>query len=156
MSLSGRLNEMTRKLDGLVREGAIKAAVAGARAATKEIEKGIKDAIPGQYREARKAIGRKVKRKGKTEVIGKVGAGVGKKRKKNPDRNGKPGVGLSENNIHWAILGVNDRQTEAGHNRGRHDGFLAGIVQQGASRAEVRAAVAAREAVKRVIEGELR
>lgn len=143
--------QITRKLKKLRDVGADKAALAGARAAAREFDKGIKAAIPGQYRSARSAVGRRVRKK-KGEVVAKVGAGVGKRSKSKRKRKKSGGVGLSKENIHWAILGVQDRQTKAGKNRGRHDGFLAGIVKQGASTAEVRAAVAMQAAVQREID----
>lgn len=143
--------EIVAKLKKLRETGADRAAMAGARAATKEIEKGIKAAIPGQYRSARKGIGRRVKRK-KGEVIAKVGAGVGGRSKSKRERKKRSGVGLSKNNIHWAILGVGERRTKKGFERGKHGGFLAGVVKEGASNAEIRAALAMQDAVKKEIE----
>jgi len=145
------VDQIVRKLRRLRDSGADKAATSATRAAARVIEKGIKDAIPGQYRDAKKAVGRRVRnRKGK--VVAKVGAGVGKRPGKAKDRTKRGGVGLSKNNIHWAILGVQDRQTKSGSNRGQHGGFLAGVVQQGASNSQIRAAVAMREAAKKEIE----
>lgn len=152
MNMEG-LGKIVATLERLRAEGADKAALAAARAAAKEFELGIKSAIPGQYRSARKSIGRRV-RKRRGEVVAKVGAGVGKRSAARGDRGKRGGVGLSKANIHWAILGVQDRQTAAGANRGRHDGFLRGVVTQGASQAELRAAVAMRDAVKRVLDSE--
>lgn len=150
MSVDGA-EAIARKLQKLATEGADKAAISGSRAAAKEFEKGIKDAIPGQYRSARKAIGRRV-RKVRGEVVAKVGAGVGKRSATTKARKKSGGVGLSKNNIHWAILGVKARQTKQGKNRGKHGAFLAGIVQQGASNAEVRAGVAMRDAVQKELD----
>lgn len=153
MTLSG-LSEITRKLERLQKGGADRAMLSGARAAAKEMEAGIKDAIPGRYRSARKGIGRRVRRKA-GEIVAKVGAGVGKQSPPKRQRK-RPGVGLGKRNIHWAILGVQNRQTKQGQNRGRHEGFLAGVVQQGAATAEIRAALAMRQAVQKEIDKAIR
>lgn len=149
------IGAVERRLVALYRSGAPKAAMSGLRAYARETEKGIKDAIPGQYRDARKTTGRKVRKNG-DEVVAKVGLGVGKQSASKKPRKRSGGVGLSKNNIHWAVFGVSDRRTKSGKYRGRHDGFLAGVVKTGASNAELRAALAAREAVKKELEKALK
>lgn len=146
-SISG-LPELVKNLDKLRKQGEKKAANAGARAAARELAKGIRSAIPGRYRDAKRAIGTKVRTQSGV-VVAKVGAGVGKRNKTKRRESGRGGVGLSKANIHWAILGVKTRKTKAGKNRGRHEGFLAGVVQAGASGAQIRAVAAAQSAIRK-------
>ena len=65
-------------------------------------------------KEAKKSIGKKLKKR-RGEYEGRVGFAVGKKMPKNlPDRPGRPGVGISARNIHWFVLGTDIRQHKSG------------------------------------------
>lgn len=93
---------------------------------------------------ARKSVGKRMV-KGTDPPEGKIGFGVGKQtaRKKEqihtrtqrgPGGSGeKRGVGVSANNIHWFVLGTQDRTTTAGHPTGKIAGLLSGIVQSATS-----------------------
>lgn len=85
----------------------------------KIIETAMKAAAPPRLPSVRMAIGSRVARG--TEMRAKAGAGVGKKMNKNgmvKHRN-RPGVGISAANIHWYVLGTQERETGSkriGHN----------------------------------------
>lgn len=91
-----------------------KVAAQGIRAGLRIIAKGIKSEIPGHMKEARKAIGTRFKRKKTGETKAIVGGGVGKKKAGSTERGGKPGVGIARENIHWLLLGTNNRSKESG------------------------------------------
>lgn len=93
---------------------------AAQRTALSGLAKDIKAQIPGRHKDARKAVGSSLKKSRKTALVeGKAGIGVGKKKKKQVQdeqaaKRGRPGVGITANNIHWMILGTKERYTKKG------------------------------------------
>ena len=115
-SLTGD-KELDRKFKRLADKAAKKVAAQGIRAGLRIIAKGIKAEIPGHMKEARKAIGTRFKRKKTGEVKAIVGGGVGKKKKLSQGRD-RPGVGIGQPNIHWLLLGTNNRFQKSGASTG--------------------------------------
>jgi hypothetical protein len=81
----------------------------------KQTAQAIKDNIPSSQKDGRKAIGSSVKMSG-GEILAKAGGAVGMTAKrlgkqKKSDRTGRKGVGISANNIDWALKGTADRHT---------------------------------------------
>lgn len=168
-------DELQRRLERLgtprqVKQIARQALTAGQRV----VVRSIKSKIPGVYKDARKAVGQSLKRSRFGEnagmVAAKVGFGVGKKvqtdaemqaagkRRKSSSGGGvgvknkgktRSGVGLSARNVHWAVLGTDDRYTgqttrrarggvritKRGTGKRRYSGrmpaILAGVVKSG-------------------------
>lgn len=58
----------------------------------------------------------------------KVGFGVGRQRK--PAQRDRPGVGVSKSNIHWFVLGTQDRYTKKGYYRGKVQPYFQGMLGQ--------------------------
>ena len=93
-------------------------------------------------RAARKTIGKGLK-KGRCTggmIAGKVGFGVGKPSKKKREAatarsSSGHGVGIAASNIHWPVLGTDERKTEAGKSTGKLDPFFEGVVKQAAATA---------------------
>lgn len=88
--------------------------------------KKIKAKVPSSQKSVRKAIGGNVKkRKGGADrglTTAKAGAAVGMKSKARlkSKRGGKPGVGIGPENVHWFILGTDERTVKStGQNVGK-------------------------------------
>ena len=89
--------------------------------------KAMKGEVPARLKDAKRAIGFKVNVKGAEQIVAKAGAGVGVKRKaltkflakQKTRRSGHGGVGISAADIHWFILGTEERATKDGHKTGR-------------------------------------
>lgn len=145
---------LDRKFKKLADKSANKVAAQGLRAGLRVIAKGIKSEIPSHMKEARKAIGTRFKRKKTGEVKAIVGGGVGKKKKqKLVDRSGKPGVGISRQNIHWLLLGTNNRVKESGASTGSTLPLPA--VQSGFLKSEAAAMQKIKETIKKGIAREV-
>lgn len=102
------------------------------------IAKSMKAAVPSPYKDAKRAIGYAADRKGgkkKDQLRYKAGAAVGKasKAKPKPRAKGK-GVGLGAANIHWGILGTQERATGK-HSTGQMEPILDDAVRKGFSNA---------------------
>ena len=116
---------LMKALKTLKESAAKRAMQRGLSKAAQEGRKLVKASVPSKYKEIRKAIGwRALKRaKNKNEPGAKVGAAVGKRGKKTKVsakvRNGRKGVGIARNNIHWWFLGTKRRTTKAGKATGR-------------------------------------
>lgn len=174
------LDALQRKLMNLEDKGAQKAIRAGIRAGLSPVAKALRAAVnssgasPAMKREARKLVGR---RYGKAKVTGrtgsveaKVGFGVGmrpsgkKARARAASKRGeakalralsrRPGVGISQSNIHWFVLGTKDRRQKKGRRTGRIPALLAGLAQKAAAQSSQAALEAARVKIKEVIESE--
>lgn len=65
----------------------------------------------------------------RTPKVAKVGFGVGKHKKHKTPRT-RPGVGVAKQNIHWFVLGTEDRFTQAGKFRGRIQPAFSGIIEK--------------------------
>lgn len=81
------------------------------------LAKSVKAQIPPKYKAAKRGIGSKFgKPKTRDNVEARVGVGVGITRKqlakfKRKDRGKRPGLGAQPENLHWFILGTDERQT---------------------------------------------
>lgn len=82
--------------------------------------KAMRGAVPANMNDMKKAIGKSIKKSKKTGVVeAKAGAAVGIKKakmeamenKQKGLRAGRPGVGIGARNIHWFILGTEERTT---------------------------------------------
>ena len=159
--------ELDKRLEGLqlaVANRVARSALAkGARVAAKT----IKSEIPSRHKAMRKAIGSSVKRvksgpnKGFTQA--KAGAAVGKKAAKQKAEaeqtkaqrkaEGKPGVGISAQNIHWYILGTRERTvTKTGQRVGKMPANP--IIQQAMARGKGRVFLAVRTGFEDAFERE--
>lgn len=150
-----------KKLDiafaSLLAQGAPKAAIAGTRASLVVVGKAMRAAVngssvpePGATRlksEARRSIGNVVRKGGTSKIgkttqpIAKVGFGVGKRAKARAkliakaqaahgDRKGR-GVGASVQDIHWFVLGTEERrQTTTGRSTGKMDPVFDDVTDQ--------------------------
>jgi len=111
------------------------------RHALRETAKKIRNEIPqraGSSRLARAAkptVSYSVKTKriflgdryGRIIESAKVGFGVGKQKK--PAKRDRPGVGVGKANIHWFVLGTDERQTRRGANRGKIAPRFQGMIE---------------------------
>lgn len=112
------VKELDRKLKLLDRKAANRAARAGLNKGARLSAKKIKAEIPSKQKSIRKAIGSSgAKKQANGITTAKAGAGVGK-RTKAVDRANKPGVGISKQNIHWWVLGTNQRTRKGGGSTG--------------------------------------
>lgn len=125
--------EIDRKLERLKTGVANKIVRRGMTKALRLITKGIKSEVPSPYKDAKRAIGYRFDKKGgasRDQVRAKAGAGVGKQRKPKERGKGRRGVGISGANIHWAILGTDERQTKT-HPTGVMPPIMPDIVKAG-------------------------
>jgi hypothetical protein len=108
------------KLFAALKELAEKDSRKAARAAIQKgmtvIARAIRAAVPGQYPEIKKTIGKRLAKSksgpNQGQIAAKVGAAVGKKIDKTPPKKrARPGVGISARNIHWFLLGTGLRTT---------------------------------------------
>jgi hypothetical protein len=168
--------ELSAKLLSMAQVAGPKAGIAGTRAAMVQIGKGIRAAInatdaPSEVkRRGRKSIGSRYgKAKGGRDrgiVQAKVGYAVGKKRGTTLGEHHSRGVGMSVENVHWFVFGVQDfgtteRHHKSGHSTGKMparkgSGFLAGTVQAGFQSHASLALNAARIKMRDVIQKEAR
>ena len=129
MTITG-VKELDAKLSMLKTSARNKIMRPAMQKAARAEAKAIKAAVPAQFKDAKKAIGSKVKIKGQHEVTAKAGAAVGIKRDKaaklesrqKGKRSGRPGVGIGARNIHWFILGTGPRQTGSVQRRNKLQG----------------------------------
>lgn len=163
------LREMFRTLDKLT-GASKKAATAGVTAGLTSLVRTTKKAIdassagPSVKRIAKQTIGKRIVRERKVAVEGKTGFGVGKKSKKTSSKRrteasaraadtSLAGVGASASNIHWYVLGTDDRQTESGDDRGQMDPTLDDVIdtaiRTGAAPALAAAAVKTKQVLAR-------
>ena len=111
--------EIDRKLADLKQSAQNKVARPSLTKGARLSAKAMKAAVPANLKDAKKAIGFKVKVKGSDQIIAKAGAAVGVKKsrlekqlaKQKGKRAGHPGVGISAANIQWFIMGTADRMT---------------------------------------------
>lgn len=158
---------LTRKLDRLSKSGSKKAIVAGIRASMTPIAKAMRAAInaseasPKLKREARKTIGARFAKGFKQRNVreAKVGFSVGKKKKaiaKATAAHEGGGVGLSAANIHWFVLGTDERQQKSGKATGKIEGVFGDVTRQALATSAPASVAAARKKIKQVIEREAR
>jgi hypothetical protein len=167
--------ELDRKLKRLAANSSKKAITAGIRAGMAPIAKAMRAAINSTSasselkREARKTIGARF---GKTRKIqerhAKVGFGVGKRaaavkrakaaRQKRIEggRSGGGGVGISAANIHWFVLGTDERHQESGHPTGQIANVFGDVTRLAMAGSMAASVHAARRKITQVIEREAR
>lgn len=93
--------------------------MAGLREAAKHGNKHVKSQIDSDEKEIRKAIKwRALKTTESKEAAVKFGAGVGKRKVSTKQREGRPGVGIGVNNIHWWFMGTRARVNKNGRSTG--------------------------------------
>jgi hypothetical protein len=133
--------QLERKLKHLSHRGSKRAITAGIRAGMTPIAQAMRAAINSAdasaelKREARKTIGARF---GKTRKISerhaKVGFAVGKRQKqiktaqKGHGERGGGGVGISAANIHWYVMGTDERVLKKGSARGPKAGHPTGQI----------------------------
>ncbi len=160
--------ELIRKLNDLGSKGAKKATRAGIRAAMTPVAKAARAAVnaapgsPELKRAARKAIGNRFAARTGTA---KVGFGVGKasraKRSAAKQRaiagasGERKGVGVSAANIHWFVLGTQERRTSK-RATGRIESVLANVIPNATMQSAGASVEAARQKIQQVIEREAR
>lgn len=92
-----------------------RAMMVGLREAAKHGNKYVKNQVSADNKEIRKAMKwRALKTTESKEAAVKFGAGVGKRKVSFKERDGRPGVGISANNIHWWFMGTRKRVTKSG------------------------------------------
>ncbi len=169
--------ELDRKLATLANKTAKRAMGAGIKAELTVLGVALKaavnasDAPPAVKREARKTIHERFLKGGTnrlgrtTQRVAKVGFGVGKqtkakkravetkaaKREAKVKAGKKKGVGISSANVHWFVLGTNERRTST-RATGRIQPVLKGLGSFAASSAAQAAVTAAREAIWKEIQ----
>ena len=112
------------------------------------VRKGVRKRIPAKYKDARRSIGSSLSKNLREAItIGRVGTGVGMKRKRQDSVNQSlkksrfkrkdkkkqkiRGVGISPNNIHWFILGTKGRTHKGGKSTGAMDPVFPDVVVGG-------------------------
>jgi len=162
--------QIQRKLARFEKRTAKKALTAGVKAGQTKVRKAMRAAINASdasadlKREARKSIGSRftrggVARTGKvTARVSKVGFSVAKKHKKlkKTGEGRSRGVGVSAANIHWFVLGTNERQHDSGHPTGRIENVFGDVTRQAVAASSGQALAAARAKVTQVIQREAR
>jgi len=118
------------------------------------ILKSIKSRVPTNLKGAKRAMGMSLKVKGDAAVA-KIGAGVGKRKKKSTAKEGPvrakgSGVGIGARNIHWFILGTGPRtQKKTGQDTGSMPAQIPDAVKGGFSSSGASALAAMREEIKK-------
>ena len=156
---------LNAKLISLAKNTSKKAARAGISAGLRVVAKAIRQAINASdapadvKRQARKTIGSRFgKRKGgpgRGRIEARAGFAVGKKRQPPTARRSR-GVGLGVQDVHWFVLGTQERATKSGHATGKIDAMLSEAVRTAVGMSGDTALSAARAAVARVIERDAR
>lgn len=128
---------LDRRLKRFARKPANRIARAGLNKGARLAAKQIKQKVPSRLKSVRAAIGSSVKKSKHGVTQAKAGAAVGKsRRKKSPKRTTGFGEGISRQNVHWWVLGTEERQREdTGQNTGKmpeqpvvREGFKSGPV----------------------------
>lgn len=158
------LDDLLRKLDTIKNRTAKKAAKAGVNAGLTPLAQAMRAAVNASpasaelKRAARQVIGKRLKKKEGKDYVGKAGFAVGKATKAKKEKaakrsadKSKKGVGLSQSNVHWFVLGTKDRRTRRSHSTGKIEGLLKGCVVQASSQAAQAMLEAARKKVSEVL-----
>lgn len=138
---------LDRRLKSLERKAANRAARAGLWKGARLAARLIKKEVPAKQKSVRRSIGSSVKKDRSKVTKAKAGAAVGRARKtsiakaKSRDAS-RSGVGISAQNIHWFIMGTDNRtQNTTGRSTGSmppHP-MVKNAMQGGGSRAVVAA-----------------
>ena len=164
---------LNRKLSALGNPTTVKRIAArGLSAGMQPVQKALRaainatDASPYMKREARKTIGKTVSRKG-PQPTAKAGFSVGKKTKQvqraksartkrlGKGKGGGKGVGVSAANIHWFVLGTEERELKEGKRAGQPTGKItppfADVMRQAVAASQAPALGAARAKITQEI-----
>ncbi len=165
-------HNLVRNLNELKDTASKRAARAGVNAGLTVLARTIRQAVNGTSASpqlkaaARKTVAKRLNRAQKTEgkpYVGKAGFAVGKQGDKKKmtaherfvyGQGGARlarGVGVSASNIHWFVLGTQQRTTRRGHRTGKIFGLLAGAVQSACVAAQSGILEAARSKVSQVL-----
>ncbi|KKK76871.1 hypothetical protein LCGC14_2859270, partial [marine sediment metagenome] len=122
------------------------------------------EASPELKREARKTIGARFAKRRHSQVReAKVGFSVGKKKKAiqraqaargkriEAGKSGGGGVGFSAANIHWFVLGTDERHQKSGKPTGKVEGVFGGVTRQALASSAGASLAAARRKISQVI-----
>lgn len=160
------LDQLLKKMERLRDRSAWKMAKAGVNAGLTVLQRALKEAVnsapvSAQLKQAaRKTVGKRLRRREGQPMTGKVGFAVGKATKRAKERAAqraadktKPGVGVSATNIHWFVLGTQERHT-ASHSTGTIDGLLSGLVGSAVAGAGPAMLEAARQKITSILAAE--
>lgn len=156
MSVTG-LESLQKTLLSLARDGQQKATRSALAAANTALAKAVRSGVNSSAassevkREARKLVGKLLRKKGE-QFVAKVGFGVGAKGRKKQQDKSKGFV--SPASIHLFVLGTKERTTKSGHPTGRIQPLLAGIVKAATTSALGEATKLAADAARKTIERE--
>jgi hypothetical protein len=158
--------QLDRKLARLSRRSGKKAVTAGVRASLTPVARAMRaainasDASPSLKQGARQSIGQRFSKTRRTGVReAKVGFAVNKRGAKRTARLSKGasgGVGISSRNIHWFVLGTDERFLKSGRPTGRVDGVFGNVTHQAFLSAHPAALEAARVKIEQIIKREAR
>ncbi len=165
--------QLRRQLVHLEKRVAKRAMTAGINAGMTRLIKGMRAAIdatpaPAGYsgdgwtntkKEARRSIGKRFRRGGTnrmgttTAEVAKTGFKVGKKKSKQDKRSKSTsgGVGIGIANIHWFVLGTDERQQSSGRPTGKIEPVFGNVTDQAMATSSGAALAAARKKVAQVI-----
>jgi len=150
-----------RRLANLTKKGTKRAITAGIRAGMTPMARALRSGINATSasrklkRAARKSVAKRFKKNRAANVReAKVGFGVGRGKGK-VSAMGK-GVGISKQNIHWFVLGTDQRQTKDGQKTGRIEDMFSGLAQAALASSAQPAMDAARAKISQVIAQEAR
>ena len=135
ITISG-LKDLRKTLDSLPPE-ARKSLWSGMQQGGTVILRSIRSRVPASYKSLKKALDKRFRKGSKSKpLVAKIGAGVGKRQPK-PERPKGRGVGITKDNVHWALLGTLKRFTRRGRKpRGAMPPILADIVAEGFAASE--------------------
>lgn len=154
------LPQAQRKLSHLAESASRKALTAGIRAGMTPLGKAMRaainaaDASPELKRAARKSIGQRFARPrggARDERAARVGFAVGKKRGTLLTAHKSRGVGLGVANIHWFVLGTDERKQKSGHETGRIRDVFGDATSQAVASSAAASIDAARRKISQVI-----
>lgn len=160
--------ELDRKLNHLSGKASKRAIVAGIKASLIPIARAMRTGVNASSashelkKAARQSIGSRFTRKRWESVReAKVGFAVGKSKKSVAKRSakrgeGRPGAGVSASNIHWFVLGTDERTTKSGKSTGRIEGVFAGVTDAAVGAAGQASLAAASKKIQQVIHREAR
>jgi len=99
-------------------------------------------------RAAARTIAYSTRARRRNVVQAKVGYGVGRRRGRS---HSGPGVGISKQNVHWAVLGTDERYTTNIAYRGYMKTYFLGIMERALRSAASRALRAAQEEFRKIV-----
>ncbi len=157
--------QIRRQLAHLKKRVAKRAMTSGINASMTALGKGLRAAInatnvdSNMKKEARRSIGKRFKRGGTSRMgittaqVAKVGFKIGKTKaqQKKRTQGASRGVGVSVRNIHWFVLGTDERAHDSGSPTGKIQGVFGDVTAQAMASSSGAAIAAARKKVGQVI-----